>query len=497
MFNSRILRLLRSLDNLSFKYFVQYVRSPYFNRNPRLVILVEILQESYPDFEGSSLSKESLFEAMYGKDEPYNEQKVYDHFSFLNRLLENFLAQQQYEADPNANHLYLLGALAERKAYGSFERHYQKTLENHLRDNQGDSKTYLDAYRLSLLGDVYFGIKGKRVYDENLEKGIRNLDIFYLSSRLRHSCELLNRHNIINADYSAVMIPEITSFLERADNTYREVPVIAIYYQIYLTLTEPENEAHFAGLVRLLQLHGGGFPRSEAAAMYTYALNYCTKKINSGHQNYLSELFGLYKQLLTEDILLEEGVISHQYVKNITTLGLRLKAYDWVREFLDTYKSRLAPEVRDNVYNYNLAVYHYERRQFNEALQLLQTVEFSDVYYQLSAKSILLKIFYEQKEEDALESLLLSFRVYLNRNKNISRYQHKVHYNLLRFTRQLYQLRLKQSLMDKHLFNQKVVGLRSKVASTQEIANLNWLNKKIDELNSGPPEGDPKGLSTV
>ena len=41
---------------------------------------------------------------------------------------------------------------------------------------------------------------------------------------------------------------------------YQSVPPIALYYQIYLTHTEPEIEGHYFKLKELLDKHGLKFP---------------------------------------------------------------------------------------------------------------------------------------------------------------------------------------------------------------------------------------------
>ncbi|MEM6264740.1 MAG: hypothetical protein AAGI38_19665, partial [Bacteroidota bacterium] len=112
--SKKLVDALRSLDSKELKRFGQFVRSPFFNRNPRLITFVEVLERAAPTFEGPELEKEKLFVAMYGPEVPYQEQKVYDHISFLMRLLDSFLAQLSYESDEVAQKSYLLEGLTDR-----------------------------------------------------------------------------------------------------------------------------------------------------------------------------------------------------------------------------------------------------------------------------------------------------------------------------------------------------------------------------------------------
>ena len=70
--------------------------------------------------------------------------------------------------------------------------------------------------------------------------------------------------------------------------------------------------------------------------------------------------------------------------------------------------------------NYNLVDLYYYKKELGKALEYLHKVEYSDVFYALNSKEMLLKIYYEMNEEEALHNLLASFRIYLKRNKLIS-----------------------------------------------------------------------------
>src|SRR5690606_12553717 len=124
--------------------------------------------------------------------------------------------------------------------------------------------------------------------------------------------------------------------------------------------------------------------------------------------------------------------------KNIVTLGIRLKEFDWTDRFIEKYKETLAPQFRQNAYTYNLASYYVGKKEYKSALKLLQKVEFVDVFYHLDAKAMMLRMYYELDDTEALESLMQTFKAYLNRNKLISNYQNEVYLNLIKYTQKVF-----------------------------------------------------------
>ncbi len=150
--------------------------------------------------------------------------------------------------------------------------------------------------------------------------------------------------------------------------------------------------------------------------------------------------------------------------------------------FIHDYKGFLLAQNRENAFIYNLSAYHYERKNHEAALELIQSLQFTNVFYNLGFRSLLLKIYFEKQEEDALFSLLDSFSTYLRRNKQLSKYQQKVYANLLKFTRQTARLRHNASWMDQKEVSRLKKELQTKLEQTKQIANINWLKQQVEGI---------------
>jgi hypothetical protein len=305
-----------------------------------------------------------------------------------------------------------------------------------------------------------------------MEDIIKNLDYFYLAEKLRLYCAVLSRQFVVSHEYELLFIDEIINHIK--SHNYDEVPAVAIYYQIYLTQIDNEDESHYYRLKALLDKHSLDFPQKEAYMMYSSAMNYCIRKSNSGQQNFVAEFFYLYQALLEKELIFTDGELSPWDFRNIVVAALRLGKYQWTEEFIEKYQHRLKESVRENAVTFNLAQLYFYQKKYDKVIELLREVEYEDPAYNLNSKAILLSTYYEIDEIEPLISLLESFRTYLNRHKDIPEQRKKLYLNLIKYTRKMTRI----IPGDK----KAVHKLKEDVSQNQNIASLNWLKEKIAEL---------------
>jgi hypothetical protein len=256
-----------------------------------------------------------------------------------------------------------------------------------------------------------------------------------------------------------------------ADEKYRQVPIVQVYYSIYQMLESPDVPELFLNLQDLLVNQSEKFAMSEQKVMFQYAQNYCIRKINGGNMDFIGRLMVLYKIILERDIFIEGKYLPEWRYKNIVWNALRNGELEWTYTFIESYKNRLRPEDRENAYTYNLAYYYFFMEDFSKTLELLNTVEFTDLLYTINAKSLLLKTFFELDEFDALQSLAHSFRVFLNRNRELSDQRKKLYLNLISFILRIYKANF-SSTEDRKT-------LREELAVTTDVADKGWLLSKM------------------
>ncbi len=471
MHNSKLLDVLRTLGPKQLRKLEDFIASPFFNTNEEALQLYQAVKRYEPAFKHADLDRQIIFKKAFPKQK-YDEKKLGYLMSDIQRLVDKFLSYCKFSEQPLQEEYYVLQCYIELE----LEKHYKKTMRDAQHFQQKfpyrGADFFYNEFLLEELNNVYFDKQRKHVFDESLQNAIDNLDLYYLAQKLKYSCELFNRKKIVAADYKLRLLDEILLYVQ--DKDFENAPAVAIYYQILMTLTESDNEKHFKKLKDLLKKHGGKFPPLEARDMYAYAQNYCIRRVNSGRQEFLAELFQLYKTSLQKRIAFDGKYITPWTYKNIVGVALRVEEYDWVEKFIHEYKQHVSPELRENAFAFNLASFYFNKGKLDQALELLRNVEFTDIVYSLDTKSMLLRIYYELNEFEALWSLLEAFQVYLRRNKLISDSQKTIYANLISFVKEATRIRKGD--------RQEIKKLKDKIEKTKQVAYLQWLQKKVEQL---------------
>jgi hypothetical protein len=115
-------------------------------------------------------------------------------------------------------------------------------------------------------------------------------------------------------------------------------------------------------------------------------------------------------------------------------------------------------------------------------MQLLNKVHFTDPNYYLDAKSILLKIYYDHHEYDAILSLRDTVKIYLLRDKLLSKNQRSLYKSLFNNTIKLYKLRLEKGVISTEKWQLAFESLKKDVLESSLVANKQWLLKEMERL---------------
>jgi hypothetical protein len=472
MHKSKTIILLKQFGSWELKELEKFIQSKYFNTSDLVTKTFNILKKDYPNFESSWLQKEKLFKKIFD-NVAYDESKLRYVFSDLSKVIEEFIIHKELEKDTQQKRLLLLNFYMNKDLEKYFQQTFEEADKFHQKQHIKDEDYYFYKYLLEEKSYIYSQKQKSRSIDANLQIMVDNLDLFYLSAKLKHIGEMLTREMLLKVTYEKNLISEITQHIENKD--YSANSAVNIYYQVVMMHLQPDNEAYYRHLIHLLDIHKNDFNQNELVDMYVFAQNYCTNKINSGHSQYLSEIFLLYKKMIDLNAIYENGYVRPNVFKNIITVGLRLEEYEWTEKFINEYKDKLEPSHIESATNYNLAWLYFAKKDYKKALKQLNSVEFIDIFYILGAKCLLLKIFYELNDYDAFYSLTESFYVYLKRNMLISEYQKSTHINFIKHIKQLMKVRIDRE-------KSSIEKCREQILESK-VLDMNWFLKKIDELS--------------
>ncbi len=476
MKDSKLIYALNHLNVYELNKFKKFINSPYFNANKSLIEYFEVLEKQLKKSK-KLLTKEQLFSKVFGKEQ-YKDAKFRKLNTGLLSLFEEFLAVENFSQKKLTKVNHLLSALSERRT----EKLYNSILERSRRfTEQSFSKTsdfYFEQFNLqknifNLTTEFERKAKSKKkISDFNVVEISSNLDLFYIIEKLRYMCTVLSWQSVRSDEVQINFMDEIITIVE--NSALLRNRVVEIYYQIYQTHIDEENEAHYFKLKNLIENYLDIFPTYEAKEIFEAALTSCVKKANKGFTDFQLEVLELYKYALQSDILIIDGFLSPTTFRNITTYALRAREFDWAEDFINQYQEKLDPKFAESIIAYNNALLNFYKKDFKRVIEHLSSFEFDEINYSLGAKNILLSTFYELDEIDALDSLLDSFRAYVERNPNIIERFKQYYKNLIRFTKQLTKLLPSDKL--------KIEKLRQEIVDCKNLASRQWLLEKVDEL---------------
>jgi hypothetical protein len=391
------------------------------------------------------------------------EARLNHLMSFLLKLAEDFLGLELYWKDKYAHGNQVLRALGNR----NLEKHYHFNLEKLrktiTREKQLDGPQLYASYSLEIYEAERFVRNAPRQFNESVQKATDSLDAYYLLEKLRRTCYMYTSQAILATPYNLQLVEEICRFVG-ANLESMPTPAIEAYYRIFQLLSKENPDEDFQLLKVLLEARAPEFGQEDLRDVYQYAINFCNIQIMKAREQYVPEAFALYSTGVESGVLLENGVLSPWHFKNIVNLALKLKKYDWTEHFIASTTPLLATEFQADARHFNFALLFYTTGRLDEALLHLNKVEFTDLHYSLGAKSMLCKIYYENEDIDALESLIHAFNTYLRRNKFISENVRQAYLNFTQLLRKIHRAHPKQ-----------FPALLESVEKTQMLAGKEWL----------------------
>ncbi|MEZ4686188.1 MAG: hypothetical protein R3B47_09000 [Bacteroidia bacterium] len=482
MRKSRLISHLKAFDAADWRKLMLMAESPFFNQNQRVLALIRYLSECAPDFDQEKVAKKAVFQVLYPEGgKPFSVQVIHDHFSMGLRLLEAYLVQKSLEDEPEISTTLMLRSLNNLGLNKAFDKKYQQLF------SLEQPAVYPDSYfhRFQLHLEAYNqaqSVRDKTALDL-IDRAERSLDSHFVVNKLKIAAARLNQGHV----YDAVPDEDAPAFLQLEHEfpaALAAEPLVAVYIAIHHLLQAPSGLERYDALVALLDEYGQRFSRKESTEAYAFVLNFAIQRFNKGETDFISRIFDLYKRLLNLDLLIQEdGHFPHAILKNIVTAGLRNKAFDWTRRFIESYTEKVHPDRRSDVYAYNMAMYHFEKGNYREALRGLSLARFKDVFYELGARTLQVKIYFEMEEDESIGYLLRAFRAALRRNKSVSRAYFKLFDNFLRFVNKLYKLKMNRGRISEASWKANWNKLADQLDSQEEgIANAMWLREKLDAL---------------
>jgi hypothetical protein len=469
MYKSKLIEIIQVFDRKEKEALKKWVHSPIHHQHKKSGELILLLL-SKRSLTPRTTNRHKIFEQLYPK-QIYQDAKLKHLMNYCTDSMELFIEFLKQKENDFSNKKKLIEFFNDHK----LEKHKQQSLlklQKTQQDHSTQGRNYFhNQFELEKLIFESQNVTN-RVQETNLQPLLDNHYISVILETLNYACEVLMHQRLYHSSYT---IPLLNTIIEQLqEGQFSDIPAIQFYFHSYMCLKYPKEEYHFKVLQKLLVQQHNALPPKEIKSIYLMAINYCVRQLNSGAEKYVRSVFELYQYGLEHPILIENNYLNQFTHKNIITTAIRLEEYDWVKQFIQEYKSLLEEEYQESYTHYANAKLLFAQRKYDLCMQLLVQVEFDDLFLNMSAKSILLKIYYEQNSTDALMAFLVSFRRFLQR-KTIVAYHREIYKNMILLTEKL----LATPLNDRT----KIAELREEIQQTNPLTEKPWLLKQLDLLS--------------
>lgn len=421
MEDSYLIQVLNTLHAGEQEELIEFAGSGYFNRghfHQETLSLLGLILSNAGNQQLASWSKETLYQYLF-PGQPFIKGKLEKIMSELNKMVRTFLLWKEYARLENEFEQQFDWARVMRRR--NLTQRYQQAL-NKVSKLQEDipyreSEFYYQQFLLEYEIHDWQSLFNRKKGDLNIPNTIQNLEIYYYLNRL----ELLNRF-LLQSKVTYLEIPETLAFaLEETRIPVRylqESCVLLITYEIHLVLKNPKPlPEEFDKLSNLLLRHEAEISSGLLQQFYTYLRNLCVYLIHTGSFEMRPVLHRLQQDNLKRGYLYYNGLITASAFLSVTTIGLKVKNFEWIRKFIEDHKNKIIGdnESRD-FYRLGLAYYYFETGQFEKALDQVPPTS-PDTDFLLKSRRLELMIYFES-DSDLLPYKIDAFKMFISRASN-------------------------------------------------------------------------------
>ena len=476
----KFLQILQTFSREERINFLNLAQSPHWNPNRNAVALLEKIMEQAPNWEANQLLPQQVFQAAYPK-RAFSRPFLNKQLNILVRLSERFLVQGHLSQDQIERQWTLLCIWQERQLERLFWKAWHD-LDKTLEDRAVQDATYhWWKFRLASLANEGLHSSSPRSQHNYLEEMDRSLDYFYWIRKIQMACARVNRGMILRPtepeapSHKTVSISSPPAYLG-------EEPYFRIWMEVLHILQTQKMEDTQKILHRLATLK---MPFSEYLEIIKYMQNALIRSINQGERAYFSQLMELYEEQLKLHAAHPEKqrYLPHEDFKNMVTIGLQLHRLAWVKSLIQDYQANLAPEVRESALAYNLANLQIYQGHYEEAIRQLLTIRFEDPYYAISARTLLLKCYYESEDFDPLLNQVEAFRYFLLRDQILPRSKKQALQNFLLHLKKIVKLRMTRDYMRIEKWEVQWQRQKDRLAEKKLLLHGHWLSSLLQEMH--------------
>jgi hypothetical protein len=477
----KIIQILKSFTDEEKVLFREFANSEYFRKNRKYNDLLDILENHISNSITNTKTPSGKFQETIFSENKLKNQTLRNRLNELTKLGEKFIIQRELVKDVNLHKLLFLRGLKDRKLIKHFETAFRDMPDI---TNIKYQKSYVisDILWLNILVK-----KESRDFQEmfsSYNTQIEYIFTFFLEMLFdvakEYEIERMYNVNISGDIFTDVMsnlnVKKLMNAIESRNNP-AYIKVIINYY-LYKSFADIDDTDSFKMLQNIFNKYIDELNEHDKNTVMTDMISLYFNRINSGETKYLKEVFRLYKLKLKLGMFDELRDIRYpsSAFRDYIVVGIRLKQYAWVENFIGKYSTEVPEEIREEETCMGYARLHFSKKEYRKALEMLDKLKTDNYLYILDASNNKLRVFYELLQFDEAFLEMDRIKHYIKNNpRKISSAVKRYNLEFLDKYNKLLKFRLSP--------DKKEIGFFLK--SVNESATLvakNWFIEKINEM---------------
>lgn len=469
---SKLCVLLETFSSKEMSKFVDFVGSPFYNKNLGFTRLITALDKVHPNF--SKIKRDELEQSVKCKN-------LNNEMSALYKLAEQFLITVHTDNRPYLKQHIKVSELNVRLTGKSMQKPFKEAKSQIHASKIKSNEELLFDFLIDLEIDKAYSKDASLPYIGVLQKKSESLDALYVYNKLQIYIEMSVRERLLSATYKKTFFKEIRAFVENRSEEFSKYPSIHLYLRLIDLLSQEFTKKEFDDFFNSIKKNIDVSPRSETINFIQHAINHCIKKVNNG-EDYIQALFNIMKFQVENDFLVANSFVHDRSYKNIIEVAIRAKEFIWAQDFLDAHIKFVPGEDKTMIYNYNLANIFFAKGDYKSAQRNLTFVNFKDVFYQLAYRSLQIKIQLETKDTLSIESSVKNFKSYLKREESLAEIQKNSYNYFLKYILNLTRILDNKNQYSREEMCEKLTEISDNIASEKHLADKKWLLRQASIL---------------
>lgn len=480
MAEKKVVSQIANLNNNEVKDFALFLDSPLFNKNKSIKFLFDAILKYLASPKKNLEFEGFVIKQMSKQNKSITHSSLHKLVSQLSNLFLQFIAYASWQKDKIKMELNYLSYFRKINDKKNFEKYYTK-IKDTIDKEEKSIPQYINLYNLEKEKAAFEStINDLKKSDLNFTNKNDALEKLYVAEKLKTSIGLLGRKGIVPIEFGDLKIDELLNILN-SEKLLNDSFIKGLYYSIKLLQSSiSEKEKYF----NLLKTHLKNFATqfvNEANTCYSVLRKELSTVCSSIEEFHLA-YFSIYKDQISNNTFYYEGKIFPAAIKNLVTVCIKLKEFDWIEDFLNANRHKIIPEkLTDEIYNYNFARILFFKGDYTNCQILITQLYSENISFKYSIRRLELLLYYELKEYLFLDSLINSFKTYVSRNgkKNLTEKDLKYNTNFI-----AYFIKLKSLKTSVNSISLELNKSLEKLNKEKFVYYKEWLLEKLEELTS-------------